>query len=279
MAHTGAPLTTEDLTASVAATTPSLGSVPTGEMPTYGFEKVANLDEVKQRLTEAVIWPITDPERFRRMGIDPPRGLLLHGPPGTGKTYVIRALAHESGAAFFAVKGAELLDKFVGESERAVREVFARARAVAPSILFLDELDALAPVRGRSTTSVTDSVVAALLTELDGVGERGDVVVIGATNRKDLIDPAVLRGGRLESHIELGLPEEAARRALLGISDVPFDGDVDLDTIAAETEGLSFADLAGALREAALVALRRDPSAITVNRSDIDAALSRFRQG
>ena len=237
-----------------------------GEMPTYGFEKVANLDEVKQRLTEAVIWPITDPERFRRMGIDPPRGLLLYGPPGTGKTYVIRALAHESGAAFFAVKGAELLDKFVGESERAVREVFARARSVAPSILFFDELDALAPVRGRSTTSVTDSVVAALLTELDGVGERGDVVVIGATNRKDLIDPALLRSGRFESHIELGLPEESARRALLGIADVPFGDDVDLDVLAADTEGLSFADLTGMLREAALVALRRDASAITVGR-------------
>jgi len=277
VARSGNPLATDDLLESVAATTPSLGSIPTGEMPTYGFEKVANLDEVKQRLTEAVIWPITDPERFRRLGIDPPRGLLLYGPPGTGKTYVIRALAHESGAAFFAVKGAELLDKFVGESERAVREVFARARSVAPSILFFDELDALAPVRGRSTTSVTDSVVAALLTELDGVGERGDVVVIGATNRKDLIDPALLRSGRFESHLELGLPKESARRALLGIADVPFADNVDLDVLAAGTEGLSFADLTGLLREAALVALRRDPSAITVGRGDLDAALERMQ--
>jgi len=277
VARSGDPLATDDLLESVAATTPSLGSIPTGEMPTYGFDKVANLDEVKQRLTEAVIWPITDPERFRRLGIDPPRGLLLYGPPGTGKTYVIRALAHESGAAFFAVKGAELLDKFVGESERAVREVFARARSVAPSILFFDELDALAPVRGRSTTSVTDSVVAALLTELDGVGERGDVVVIGATNRKDLIDPALLRSGRFESHLELGLPRESARRALLGIADVPFGDDVDLDVLAAGTEGLSFADLTGLLREAALVALRRDPSAITVGRGDLDAALERMQ--
>ena len=277
LARGGDPLTTTDLMESAAATTPSLGSVPTGEMPTYGFERVANLDEVKQRLTEAVIWPITDPERFNRLGIDPPRGLLLYGPPGTGKTYVIRALAHESGAAFFAVKGAELLDKFVGESERAVREIFARARAVAPSLLFFDELDALAPVRGRSTTSVTDSVVAALLTELDGVGERGDIVVIGATNRRDLIDPALLRAGRLESHIELGLPAESARRALLGITDVPFGDDIDLDALAAGTDGLSFADLTGMLREAALGALRRNPSAITVSRSDIEAAIARHR--
>ncbi len=131
-------------------------------MPNYGFDRVANLAEVKQRLIEAVVWPITDPDRFKAMGIEPPRGILLYGPPGTGKTFVVRALAHEAGSAFFPVKGAELLDKYVGESERAVRELFGRARAAAPSIIFFDEIDSLAPVRGRSTTSVTDSVVAGL---------------------------------------------------------------------------------------------------------------------
>ena len=190
---------------------------------------------------------------------------------------MVRALAHESGAAFFAIKGAELLDKYVGESERGVREVFARARAAAPAILFFDELDALAPIRGRSTTTVTDSVVAALLTELDGVSERGDVVVIGATNRKDLIDPALLRPGRFEAHLELGLPVTAARRALFDIVDVPFEDDVDLDAVAAATEGFSFADLTGMLREAALEALRNDPSAINVGRTEIDTALKRYR--
>ena len=273
----GSAVDTELLLEAIASTTPSLGSVPTGEMPSYGFEKVANLDLVKQRLTEAVIWPMTDPERFRRLGIEPPRGILLYGLPGTGKTYVVRALAHESGAAFFAVKGAELLDKYVGESERGVREVFAQARAAAPAILFFDEFDALAPVRGRSTTSVTDSVVAALLTELDGVSTRGDVVVIGATNRRDLIDPALLRAGRFGTHLELGLPEVSARRAFLGITDVPFADDVDLDDLAATTEGLSFADLGGTLREAALTALRRDPTAISVNRADLGAAVERYR--
>src|SRR5690606_30661130 len=211
---------------------------------------------------------ITQPDRFRSLGIEPPRGILLFGPPGTGRTFVVRGVAHGAGAAFFPIKGAELLDKYVGESERGVRDVFARARTASPSIIFFDELDALAPVRGRSTTSVTDSVVAALLTEMDGVTERGDVAVIGATNRADLIDPALLRSGRFETHIELGLPDVAARRALLGISDVPFDDDVDLDELAERTEGLSFADMTGMLREAALTALRRDPTARTVSRSD-----------
>ena len=262
------------LAQAIADTTPSLGSVPGGDVPAHGFEAVANLTEVKQRLTEAVIWPITDPERFRRVGIDPPRGLILSGPPGTGKTFVVRAVAHESGAAFFPIKGAELLDKFVGESERGVREVFARARAAAPSILFFDELDALAPVRGRSTTSVTDSVVAALLTEMDGIANRGDVVVIAATNRIDLVDPALLRAGRLETHIELGLPDLEARRAMLAITDVRFAKDVDLDQLAANTAGMSFADLAGLLREAALVALRNDPKAIEVTNAHLERALA-----
>jgi transitional endoplasmic reticulum ATPase len=277
VARTRDKVTTELMIDALDGTSPSLGSVPMGDIPSYGFERVANLTEVKQRLTEAVIWPITEPERFARMGIEPPRGILLHGPPGTGKTFVTRALAHESGAAFFSIKGAELLDKFVGESERGVREVFARARAAAPAILFFDEVDALAPVRGRSSTSVTDSVVAALLTEIDGVSERGDVAVIGATNRKDLIDPALLRAGRFEIHIELGLPEAEGRRALLGLSDVPFAEGVDLDQLAQKTEGLSFADLDGMLREAALTALRNDVSALSVGWDEIERAMQRFK--
>ncbi len=276
-AGSGDPVTMETLLEASAGTTPSLGSVPTGEIPSYGFEQVANLAEVKQRLTEAVIWPITDPDRFGRLGIEPPRGLLLFGPPGTGKTYVVRALAHESGAAFFPVKGAELLDKYVGESERGVREVFARARAAAPAIIFFDEIDALAPIRGRSTTSVTDSVVAALLTEMDGVADRGDVVVIGATNRRDLVDPALLRPGRLETHLELGLPGTSARRALLEITDVPFTAGVDLDVLAERTEGLSFADLVGLLREAALAALRADSTAPAIDVRHLESALEHMR--
>jgi transitional endoplasmic reticulum ATPase len=276
VAGTGNELTTKRVVEAIESTTPSLGSMMMGEVPSYGFDQVADLAEVKQRLTEAVIWPVTDADRFVRLGIEPPRGILLHGPPGTGKTFVIRAVAHESGAAFFSVKGAELLDKFVGESERGVREVFARARAAAPSLLFFDELDALAPVRGRSMTTVTDSVVAALLTELDGIGARGDVAVVAATNRKDLIDPALLRPGRFEVQIQLDLPTREARRALLDLSDVPFTHDVDLDRLAEATAGLSFADVAGLLREAALDALRSDAAAMSVTWAQLERALARI---
>ncbi len=278
IAPDGGTLTQAQLVQAISDTTPSLGTTGMGEMPSYGFERVANLDEIKQRLTEAVIWQMQDPDRFSRLGIEPPRGLLLHGPPGTGKTFIIRALAHEAGAAFFTVKGAELLDKFVGESERAVREVFARARAVAPAILFFDEIDALAPVRGNSTNSVTDSVVAALLTEMDGVSDRGDVFVIGATNRRDLVDGALLRPGRLETHLFLDLPPAPSRKAFFDISDVPFEEDVHLDRAIELTDGFSFADLAGLMREAALQALRRDPSAIAVSKDDLQFALDRYRE-
>ncbi len=276
MTHRGGLLTTELVVTAIEQTAPSLGSIPAGDIPSYGFEEVAELVGVKQRLTESVIWPITDPERFTRLGIDPPKGVLLFGPPGTGKTFVVRAVAHESGAAFFAVKGAELLDKFVGESERGVREVFSRARSAAPSLLFFDEFDALAPVRGRSTTTVMDSVVAALLTELDGVSERGDISVVAATNRRDLIDPALLRPGRFEVQLELGLPELEARLALLQLSPIPFSDDVDLEQLAALSEGLSFADLDGVLREAALAALRADATALTVSPRHLLSALKRF---
>jgi transitional endoplasmic reticulum ATPase len=272
-ARAGGPLTTEVLLEAARATPPSLGTAALGSMPSYGFERVANLAEVKQALTETVIWQLRDPQRFTRIGIEPARGILLYGPPGTGKTFVVRALAKESGAAFFSVKGAELLDKWVGESERGVREVFARARAVAPSIIFFDELDALAPVRGSSTNSVTDSVVAALLTELDGVTGRGDVFVIGATNRRDLIDPALIRPGRLEVHLLLDLPVTESRRAFLEITSVPLAGDVDLDQLAERTAGMSFADLDGLMRRAAIAAMRSDPHASVVHRAHIDAAL------
>jgi transitional endoplasmic reticulum ATPase len=171
------------------------------------------------------------------------------------------------------VKGAELLDKWVGESERGVREVFARARAVQPSIIFFDELDALAPVRGSSTNSVTDSVVAALLTELDGISSRGTVFVIGATNRRDLIDPALLRPGRLETHLLLDLPAPESRRAFLDITTVPLATDVDLDDLVRRTDGMSFADLDGLMRRAAIAAMRDDPHASLVHPHHIDAAL------
>jgi transitional endoplasmic reticulum ATPase len=269
-------LTTDIAVEALESTTPSLGSVPMGEITGFGFEKVANLTDVKQRLTEAVIWPMTQPERYERLGIEPPKGIMLYGPPGTGKTFVVKALAHEAGSAFFAVKGAELLDKYVGESERAVRTVFSRARDAAPSIIFFDEFDALAPVRGNSSSSVSDQVVAALLTEIDGVADRGQVSVIAATNRLDLIDGALLRAGRFETHIKLDLPVKSARLALLNITDVNLAEDVDREELAARTDGLSFADLTGVLREAALATLRRDETATDVGWDDLENALKLF---
>jgi transitional endoplasmic reticulum ATPase len=266
-------LTTEGILAAVRATPPSLGTMQLGDIPSYGFDKVANLLDVKAALTENVIWQLTDPGRFERMGIEPAKGLLLYGPPGTGKTYVVRALAHESGAAFFAVKGAELLDKWVGESERGVREVFSRAAAVAPAIIFFDEIDALAPVRGSSTNNVTDSVVAALLTELDGVASRGDVFVIGATNRRDLIDPALLRPGRLEVHLLLDMPAPEARKAFFTMTSVPLDPALDIDELVSDTAGMSFADLDGLLRRAAIRAMRQDPHASSVTADNIAAVI------
>jgi len=273
-ATTGPELSTEGVLEAARNTPPSLGTMQLGDIPSYGFDKVANLVDVKAALTENVIWQLTDPSRFERMGIEPARGLLLYGPPGTGKTYVVRALAHESGAAFFAVKGAELLDKWVGESERGVREVFARARAVAPAIIFFDEIDALAPVRGSSTNNVTDSVVAALLTELDGVSSRGDVFVIGATNRRDLIDPALLRPGRLEVHLLLDLPAPEARKAFFSMTSVPLDATLDIDDLVGDTEGMSFADLDGLLRRAAIRAMRDDPHASSVTPAHIAAVIA-----
>ena len=180
------------------------------------LDDVGDMVETKQALTEAVLWPLQHPETFERLGVEPPRGVLLYGPPGCGKTFVVRALASSGRLSVHAVKGAELMDKWVGASEKAVRELFRRARDSAPSLVFLDEIDALAPRRGQSFDSgVTDRVVAALLTELDGIEPLRDVVVLGATNRPDLIDPALLRPGRLEKLVFVEPPDADARRDIL----------------------------------------------------------------
>ncbi|MFZ0903661.1 MAG: ATP-binding protein, partial [Mycobacterium sp.] len=243
------------------------------------LDDVGDMTTTKQALTEAVLWPLQHPDAFARLGVQPPRGVLLYGPPGCGKTFVVRALASTGRLSVHAVKGSELMDKWVGSSEKAVRELFGRARDSAPSLIFLDEVDALTPRRGQSFDSgVTDRVVAALLTELDGIEPLRDVVVIGATNRPDLIDPGLLRPGRLEKLVFVEPPDAQARLDILRTAgkSVPLR-DVDLTALAADLDGYSAADCVALLREAALTAMRRSVDAAEITAADVAAARETVR--
>jgi transitional endoplasmic reticulum ATPase len=251
--------------------------VPVGSIT---LDDVGDMADTKQALTESMLWPLQHPDTFARLGIEPPRGVLLYGPPGCGKTFLVRALASTGQLSVHAVKGSELMDKWVGASEKAVRELFRRARDSAPSLVFLDEIDALAPRRGQSFDSgVTDRVVAALLTELDGINPLRDVVVLGATNRPELIDPALLRPGRLERLVFVEPPDPAARRDILRTAgkSIPLAADVDIDALAAELDGYSAADCVALLREAALAAMRRSIDAADVTAADVAAAREKVR--
>ena len=285
--HDGDPpqLTQPDLTGALGVIRP-LSRSATEELSigSVTLEDVGDMVDTKRALTEAVLWPLQHPETFERLGVQPPRGVLLYGPPGCGKTYVVRALASSGRLSVHAVKGAELMDKWVGSSEKAVRELFRRARDSAPSLVFLDEIDALAPRRGQSFDSgVTDRVVAAMLTELDGIEELSDVVVLGATNRPDLIDPALLRPGRLEKLVFVAPPNADARSQILRAAgkSVPLVSEgteaVDLDTLARDLDGYSAADCVALLREAALTAMRRSIDAADVTRADVAAAREAVR--
>ncbi|MFF0143895.1 transitional endoplasmic reticulum ATPase [Amycolatopsis sulphurea] len=239
------------------------------------LDDVGNMTAVKEALTETVLWPLRYPDSFARLGVEPPRGVLLYGPPGGGKTFLVRALAGTGALNVFAIKGAELLDKWVGESERAVRDLFRRAAEAAPSLIFLDEIDALAPRRGQSSDSgVADRVVAALLTELDGVEPMREVVVLGATNRPELVDPALLRPGRLERRVYVPPPDAESRAAILTATakNTPLASDVDLNAVAGEMAGYSAADCAALIREAALTAMRESLEAREVTAAHLEKA-------
>ncbi|OBK82871.1 ATPase [Mycolicibacter heraklionensis] len=274
-------LTQEDLVGALSVIRPlSRSAAAEVSVGSVTLDDVGDMVATKQALTEAVLWPLQHPDTFTRLGVDPPHGVLLYGPPGCGKTFVVRALAGSGRVSVHSVKGAELMDKWVGSSERAVRDLFQRARDSAPSLVFLDEIDALAPRRGQSFDSgVTDRVVAALLTELDGVNPLRDVVVVGATNRPELIDPALTRPGRLEKLVFVEPPDADARRQILRVSgkSVPLHDDVDLDALAADLEGYSAADCVALLREAALTAMRRSIDAADVTVADIAAARENVR--
>nr|WP_255671602.1 AAA family ATPase [Glycomyces amatae] len=244
------------------------------------LDDVGGMEDLKQTLTETVLWPLTYPDAFTRLGIEAPRGILLYGPPGCGKTYIVRAVAGEGHANVLSVKGSELLNKWVGESEKNVRELFRRARQASPTLMFFDELDALAPVRGGGTDGGTaDRVVAALLTELDGAESLRDVVVVGATNRPDMIDPALLRPGRLERLVYVPPPDAHGRADILraNAKNVPFADDVDLDAVADELWLYSAADCAALVREAALTAMRESLDASVVTASHVGQAMERVR--
>ncbi|RAO25552.1 Proteasome-activating nucleotidase [Micromonospora noduli] len=269
-----------DFTAAREVVRPTTMAASTLDLASVTLDDVGGLDEVKQTLTESVLWPLTYPDTFARLGVQPPRGVLLYGPPGCGKTYLVTALAGSGRANVLSVKGAELLSKWVGESERAVRELFRRAREAAPTLIFLDEVDALAPVRGQATDGgTTDRVVAALLTELDGVETLRNVVVVGATNRPDLVDPALLRPGRLERLVYVPPPDGPARAEILRAASrqVPLAPDVDLPALGDELTGFSAADCAALIREAALAAMRESLAAATVTAEHVATARARVR--
>ncbi|RLF39399.1 MAG: ATPase [Thermoplasmata archaeon] len=246
------------------------------EIPKVSWNDIGGLDDIKQHLIESVEWPLSNPDMFKRMGITPPRGILLYGPPGTGKTLLAKAVANESKANFISIKGPEVMSKWVGESEKAVRELFKKAKQVAPSIVFLDELDAIAPRRGTySGSHVTESVVNQLLTSIDGLESMEGVVVIGATNRPDIIDPSLLRPGRFDRLLLIPAPDFKARVEIFKIHtrNMPLADDVSLEELAKETESFSGADIEAFCREAAMIALRKDRSAKKVTKKHFEKAM------
>ncbi|MFX1586951.1 MAG: CDC48 family AAA ATPase, partial [Promethearchaeota archaeon] len=232
------------------------------EVPNVSWEEIGGLDDLKQKLIEAVDWPLSHPKIFSRMGINPPKGILLYGPPGCGKTLLARAVANESKANFISIKGPELLSKYVGESEKAIREVFRKARMSAPCIIFFDEFDSIAPSRGRYTSDsgVSEKVLSQFLTELDGLEVNKDIVVIAATNRPDILDPALIRPGRIDRILLVPAPEEEERIEILKIftENMPITNDCDLKAINKQLKGFSGADIETLCREAAMIALREN---------------------
>jgi len=229
------------------------------EVPNVKWTDIGGLAEVKEELQEAIEWPLKYPEIFSHMNTAPPKGVLLYGPPGTGKTMLAKAVANESEANFISIKGPEVLSKWVGESERAVREVFRKARQAAPTIIFFDELDSITPVRGTGlgSSQVTERVISQILTELDGLEELKDVVVIGATNRLDIVDPALLRPGRFDKLLEVPTPDLDARKEILRIHlDKPLAEDVKIDVLAEKTEGYTGADLAALANTTAMLVIK-----------------------
>ncbi|MEM0223094.1 MAG: CDC48 family AAA ATPase, partial [Thermofilum sp.] len=245
--------------------------VDLGRIPRVTYDDIGDLEEAKQKIREMVELPLRHPELFKRLGIDPPKGILLYGPPGTGKTLLAKAVANETDAYFIAINGPEIMSKFYGESEQRLREIFEEAKEHAPAIIFIDEIDAIAPKREEVTGEVEKRVVAQLLALMDGLEARGDVIVIGATNRPNALDPALRRPGRFDREIEIGIPDKRGRLEILKVHtrSMPLAKDVDLEKLAEITHGYVGADLAALCREAAMKALRRVLPLLDLEREEI----------
>lgn len=251
------------------------------QIPDIGWNDIGGLENAKQELQEAVEWPLKYPENFEKFGVKPPKGTLLFGSPGTGKTLLAKAVANESEANFIAVKGPELLSKWVGESEKGVREVFRKARQTAPTVVFFDEIDSIASTRGDSSgdSGVTQRVVNQLLTEIDGMEELQDVAIIAATNRPDIIDPGLMRPGRFDRHIKVENPNEEGRLAIFKVhsADMPLAKDVNLKKLAKETEDYVGADIEAVCREAAMLTLRDNIEAKEVSMKYFNKAMEKVK--
>ena len=251
------------------------------QVPNVSWDDVGGLDDAKQELKEAVEWPLKYPDKFEKFGIKPPKGTLLYGIPGTGKTLLAKAVANESDANFIAIKGPELLSKWVGESEKGVREVFRKARQTAPTVIFFDEIDSIASNRGAEAgdSGVTKRVVNQLLTEMDGLEELDDVAIIAATNRPDILDPGLVRPGRFDRHIKVDTPDEESRMAIFKVhtKDMPLAEDVKLSRLAKNTEGYVGADIEAVCREAAMLTLREDINSETVSMKFFEKAMEKVK--
>ena len=253
------------------------------QVPDIEWDDVGGLDDAKQELKEAVEWPLKYPENFQKLGVKPPKGILLYGIPGTGKTLLAKAVASESEANFISVKGPELLSKWVGESEKGVREVFRKAKQTAPTVIFFDEIDSIASTRSGDDgdSGVTKRVVNQLLTEMDGLEELEDVAIIAATNRPDIIDPGLMRPGRFDRHIKVDTPSEEARLAIFEVhtKDMPLANDVDLKKLAKMTDGYVGADIEAVCREAAMLTLRNDMESSEIENKYFKEAIEKVKPG
>jgi transitional endoplasmic reticulum ATPase len=276
----GIEITAADFDAAAAAIPPSGAREFATEIPRTGWDRIGGLDDIKRLLQENIAYAVTRREAFELAGVRPAAGILLHGPPGTGKTLLAQAVASECGANFISIQGPLLRSRFLGEAEERVRELFARARLLAPCVLFFDEIDAALPARGRETGGGTDSMVNQLLAEMDGIGRGRGVFVIGATNRLERLDPAALRPGRFDHLIEIPLPDRRAREAIFAVhlGGRPVAGDVDPAGLAAAAHGLSGADIAEICRGAAWEALREagfSPEGLTIRQAQLERSLER----